>query len=552
MKIDLSTPSVQGEGPLSAKVWIVGELATREEIKTGRPFAGKSGMFLKSKLNNCGANPKDIRFECLGNGLRARIRESKPNIVVICGEGTIREILNQRVISKWRGHILWNEDLDCKVMATYLPSVALRQRYVPKANNPGQYETLMRADLQKAIDNSGTRENILDQYECVTRPTFSEAVDILEMLQAEADIISYDIESLIGTNIIDCIGLAKDKKVGYCIPFWVPHGKGQIEDYWDDPWEFAEILRLVQKLLQSSIPKVAQNAQFDDVMLAHHLGIRVRNLVCDTMVLASDLYCDLPKDLGCLIGLYTNFPYHKYLLGEGGLQNRWDYNAADAIANIAVMEGELKEAKELGILEHYRMIPNLALDALTTMHLTGVKVDIPVRDEALETEEIILEKILETMDQIFPESIAKDKKYEHKIKLTSPDDRKALFYGILGLKKVYAKGALTTGDLALTKFKQHDKAFVRVLAEIVGIFIKTSSMVSKLKTPLLNGRIHTAYGIGGKEEHGEKDLGTNTGRLGSKKSLLLAKDPESGKYVAAGTNLQNLKKGTQRRMVIPG
>jgi len=270
------------------------------------------------------------------------------------------------------------------------------------------------------------------------------------------------------------------------------------------------------------------------------------------MVLASNLYYDLPKDLGSLIAFFTNFPYHKYLLAEGGLMNRWEYNAADAIANIAIMEGEIIEAKELGVLDHYYRISNLAIPALVQMQLTGVNIDIAMRDEALEREQFLMEKLLESFDQILPYKISTDKKYPHKFKPNSSKDRKVLFYEILKLRKVRNKGTITTGAIAIQRFQKDPRDYIRILTGAVGDYLKAKSMAGKLKTPLVNGRIHSSYGIGGKEEDSEKELGTGTGRLDSKKSLLLALDEESGKYVKAGTNLQNLKKGTQRRMVIPG
>lgn len=54
--------SVPGEGNPDAKVMFIGEAPGRKEAETGRPFVGRSGMFLRSALRDVGIDDKDVFF----------------------------------------------------------------------------------------------------------------------------------------------------------------------------------------------------------------------------------------------------------------------------------------------------------------------------------------------------------------------------------------------------------------------------------------------------------------------------------------------------------
>lgn len=564
MKLERSRKIVNGFGNLDSKLWIIGESPGDQEVSEGRPFVGASGRFLRDKFLLSGLDASNTRMENLMNwqppgnkfeyfeqhhkeelnasieSLCKRIREAKPNIVLGVGAKPLFYLQGERNISDWRGHIILSEKLQCKTIYTYHPSACLRQYHVEKKQHPGQFAALFQVDCQRAIEEMATPELPFPEVKLLVQPTFNETIQEIERLLDEKKIISYDIETL-GGCLMDCIGLCNDLSFSTCIPFYFPNSAREIIPYWKSDYEKLLVFRRTKQLLESSIPKVAQNSQYDNIILREYYGVEVRNCCHDTMVMAHDLYSSLPKRLGCLIGLYTKLPYHKFLVKTGHILDRWNYNALDALANLHIMIGEEKEAESLGITSHYYTIPHQALKPCHEMEFAGVNVDLDFRDSAIKREESFLNSIMTSLDKIFPNKINGDKKYLHKINPGSGKDKVTLFHKYFNCKVHYKKGSICLDGDVLETYEKDKRKYVSLLAKAFKLYLYSRSMKSKLETPLLRGRIHTAYGIGGVDESDkDKEIGTDSGRLNSRESVL------------GGTNLQNLKKGQQRQMLIAG
>ena len=572
----------EGYGNLNSKLWIVGEAYGKDEAVANKPFVGYAGKFLKESLEQVGIPKDSVRYENLmaeqppGNKfdwfeteenidrlldsvdrLRKRISEHKPNLVLCVGAKPLKYLMGKSGwISKWRGHLFWDQDFDGKVMSTFHPSHCLRTRY---GVNAGQADALFLADLTKAKEAMESPDLDHFNFECVINPSYETAKETLKEILCEAEIVSYDIECLKGAgySLMDCIGLAGTRNKAICIPFWITTSKG-IERYWKTPEQEHTIFSLVQWILESDIPKVAQNGQFDTVILGAYYNIKVKNLIWDTMVANHTLYCDLPADLGTLISLYTKLPYQKYLISSFKLEDRWEYNCADVIANIHVMEGQLKECQDIkettghDPLPHLRAIPMAALSMLAEIQIEGVCVNSELRESALLHEEQLQQDILEALDEVVPYSITTDKKYAHKIKPSSPADRKKLFIGILGCDPYYGASRTITFDKhAMEEYQKDPRPGVGELAKWIARYKESTVISGRLKTPLRKGRLHTKYGIGGRAESDDTALGTHTGRLNSKKSDIVVWDETDEKWIQCGTNLQNISKGLLRRMIVP-
>jgi DNA polymerase len=54
------TQAVPGEGPIDARLFMIGEAPGAEEDKAGRPFVGRAGMFLNRALSEAGLNREEI------------------------------------------------------------------------------------------------------------------------------------------------------------------------------------------------------------------------------------------------------------------------------------------------------------------------------------------------------------------------------------------------------------------------------------------------------------------------------------------------------------
>jgi uracil-DNA glycosylase len=59
-KIGKIGKAVFGEGSLNAQIMFVGEAPGRQEAKTGRPFIGRSGQFLRSLIRQIGLKEEEI------------------------------------------------------------------------------------------------------------------------------------------------------------------------------------------------------------------------------------------------------------------------------------------------------------------------------------------------------------------------------------------------------------------------------------------------------------------------------------------------------------
>jgi uracil-DNA glycosylase len=99
-----ATQTVPGEGPVDAKIMLLGQNPGADEDRTGRPFVGRAGKFLNKTLAANGINREEVfitnivkhtspqnrkPFEdeidaCVAY-LTAQIRTIKPQIVVLMG-----------------------------------------------------------------------------------------------------------------------------------------------------------------------------------------------------------------------------------------------------------------------------------------------------------------------------------------------------------------------------------------------------------------------------------------------------------------------------------
>jgi len=444
------------------------------------------------------------------------IKRCQPNMVILLGAEALQYFLRQRDVGSWRGHVFWCDDCECKVLATYNPLVAMRQQHVGKGQKPGQYSTLFRFDIGKAVRHSQVKELVVPKYKLLVAPSFLEAVSELQRLKEEATILSFDIET--SGLACTCIGFADSVDHACCIPLLRNDGGVQM-NYWGEQ-EHDVIYSLIVDLLRSDIPKVAQNGQFDIAVLEGVYGLKVNNLVWDTLVAAHNIYCDLPKDLGSLIALYTDMPYHKYMI-RGTQVEFWEYNALDALVTLMIMLEQKKEMAELGTLSHYQNVTNPLIYPLIQLQLNGVRVDLNRRDKALARENQIIDDLTGVLQQLVPGFLP-----------TSSTKCKELFYEVFRVKPVRNQGKLTTNsDMMEATIENDTRKVVQLFAEAVIKYREASHMRGVLQTPLADGRLQCAYSASG----------TDTGRLNSRESIF-----------GTGTNLQNLQVGVPRQMIVPG
>lgn len=146
--------SVFGEGPLGAKLAIVGEAPGKQEAEEGRPFVGRAGKLLDELLEEAGidrsetyvTNVVKLRPTTESKGrlknrpprageireglevLRSEIGLVDPSVLVLLG-GTPAKALIERSFTLKSGRGDWfDSELGIPALATYHPAYLLRQR----------------------------------------------------------------------------------------------------------------------------------------------------------------------------------------------------------------------------------------------------------------------------------------------------------------------------------------------------------------------------------------------------------------------------------------
>lgn len=140
---DKSGKAVPGEGNPNASVVFVGEAPGRQEAKTGRPFVGRSGKFLRSLIREIGfkedevfitspvkylpdkgtPSKSDINHGCIH--LLKQLKIIDPKIVVLLGKVACFGVLEEEIsINKRHGEIIKKNG--STYFITFHPSAALR------------------------------------------------------------------------------------------------------------------------------------------------------------------------------------------------------------------------------------------------------------------------------------------------------------------------------------------------------------------------------------------------------------------------------------------
>ncbi len=76
--------AVPGEGPLSAKVMIVGQNPGAEEDETGRPFVGRAGKYLTKTLDEFGIKRESVYITNIVKHVSPQNRKPYPDEVNAC------------------------------------------------------------------------------------------------------------------------------------------------------------------------------------------------------------------------------------------------------------------------------------------------------------------------------------------------------------------------------------------------------------------------------------------------------------------------------------
>lgn len=424
-----------GDGPIPAKLMLVGEAWGDDEEREGQPFVGASGMELNRMLNEVGI----MRSECfLSNVINRRppgkaegrpvnnditawiptrkkdvtsqhvqLRDKKvmpvvmegycallkeiemvqPNLIIAFGNTPMWALTGKWGVMNWRGSQLQMEgNLPPKVIPTIHPAAILRE-WTQRA--------AVIADLRRAKRHMDSRIYLPPQYRYLIRPTFEAVMACLTALQTRLDAgeevwIDFDIETRSGH--IECFSLSWSRLDAICIPI-MSYGGGTGEGYWSVEEETHIIYASYKVLTHQRVAVRWQNGLYD-AQYTHRWWLFIPRGRQDTMISQHTIFSDQPKALHYQASIYAD--WYVYWKEEGKLWNpkmapeqRWNYNCLDCTYTREVGEVEALTVEKMGLKEVHDFQQAMFWPVLKAMN-RGVRVlETNAADLAIEIQEQI-------------------------------------------------------------------------------------------------------------------------------------------------------------------
>lgn len=385
------------DGAFHAEIAIISEAPGDREVETGRPLVGGSGSKLWEVMRKFNFDRRNLyvtnvakRQVSFGNDKRNPINKHEqevwntllqwelsqlPNLkyILVLGNMSLQAITGHTGITSWRGSVLLDNDRvrnDGKgvtVVCTYNPAMVLRE---PKT------ELTFMMDIKKLRLVADDSWKVIMPTTHIN-PSFSDAMDYMDMLTKQTDHIAYDIEVI--ANETACIGVAGDSFDAMCINFRTRNENRYTVD------EERRIRRRFQQLAKEEHERfVAQNNMFDSSWLWFKDKIYVPPIYCDTMLGHHTLYPQLPHGLGYLTTQYTTRPFYKDEKNEwkegGDIDGFWRYNGQDCCNTHAVATSIVSELKQQKLDDFFFGHVMACQPHLLRMVVGGVLVDKEIKD----------------------------------------------------------------------------------------------------------------------------------------------------------------------------
>jgi len=311
--------------------------------------------------------------------LKYEINETKPFLIIPIGELGLHYLTGNNSISKFRGSILLTEPNlgifpQIKVLPLLGPLSLMKDYKMTMITKSIDY-----AKISKYLNTNPPPENLIRPWVATSASEFR---NFVERSYEKSPFIDFDWETYCGIPV--CIAFCFDGKEACCAPFM------------EKSIELTErmlMLDIVAKLLASPKAKGNQNIKYD-WKIANRWGWKVENVVDDTMLAASTLYCEYKKNLGFLTSIYTDIPYFKDEGKTPGFskdpkKNKFYlYCAKDTIASWQIRDEQVKEVKILGTEYVYRKLVELT-PVYMEMENNGIRIDTEQAKKLLEKYELL-------------------------------------------------------------------------------------------------------------------------------------------------------------------
>lgn len=333
-----------GNGPVPARIMIVGEAWGAEEERTGQPFQGASGQELNRMLHEAGI----LRSECYVTNLvnarpanndistwiplkkkeitskhvplrdkmvmpivvegyeslKVEIRTVQPNVIIALGNTALWALTGHWGILRWRGSLLklsyepaalhYLDAPSPKVIPSIHPAAILREWSLrPAALN----------DLRRVKDHCTSREYNPPKWSFIIRPSFTTVMEILndlhQRLESESIWIDFDLET--ARNHITCASVSWSRLDALCIPFTSSTSQ---QGYWSLEEESAIIWALRSVLTYRHVKVRGQNLLYDAQYTYRHWHF-IPLVAQDTMISHHSMFSGMRKSLDFQASLYV-------------------------------------------------------------------------------------------------------------------------------------------------------------------------------------------------------------------------------------------------------
>ena len=332
---------LHGDGPIPAKVMVVGEAFGERDEAAGLPFQGTSGVelnkllseagimrtevYLTNVVNACPPNndlsawvamkKKDITpshvslrdkwvLPCIRLGydqLLSEIKLVSPNLIIAVGGLALWALTGKSGILRWRGSQLRTDPftgLGVNVIPTIHPAAVLRE---------WSLRPIVATDFKRAkrFIHKPVYDNI-PNWQFTIRPSFEAVQSRLRSLTTALDYgelewIDFDYETK--QNNIDCIGLSWSATEALCIPFMSATNK---EGYWSLEEE-TMIVWLLYKLLTHKRVKVRGQNLLYDCQYSYRYWHFIPRVAQDTMISQHVAFAGMRKALDFQASLYCDY-----------------------------------------------------------------------------------------------------------------------------------------------------------------------------------------------------------------------------------------------------
>lgn len=515
---------VHGDGPIPARIMIVGEAPGEEEERHGKPFVGRSGEELSRMLHEAGINrsdcfitnvcrqrppqndisnfvpeaKKDVTADMVlmrdryvkpivvegYNTLLKELELVKPNVIIAFGNVAMWGLTGHWGITKWRGSVL-ETSLGWKLIPMIHPAAILRQ---------WEWRFITVHDLRRAESESKFSEVRYPPYKFLVRPQFSEAMEVLNVLTEELSLgprtLSVDIETRRG--YCACVGIAWSRFEAICLPFMCTE---RAEGYWTLDEELA-IRRSLRQLLTHPNARVVGQYFLYDAQYFWNEDRYVPSVAADTIIKHHVLFPGTPRNLSYQSSLYCDF--HRHWKDEGKEwvpsmpeEQHWAYNCKDAVITFEVNEHQDRALEQTGLVEVANFQQQLFWPVLQMM-LKGIRLNQSLRPPLARELTILYDDRLAYLARLLG----------HPLNPKSPKQMHALFYNDFNMKPILHRKSKkpTLDDEAMQKLAIREpimRPLFNAIADARTLGVFKSTFIDSELDP--DGRMRCSYDITGAE-----------------------------------------------------